>query len=319
MCIFAKNHTLMEQKLLGSFTVEDIRAQVPFLAKSIHLGNDIILLEGSNLDNIRSGSDSQSSSFFKYPCKIRAFVFILCKSGSMKIMVNLKEYNLTNGMILICHPNNIIQIDHNDFFEISGMIASSEFLDNVHIRFVNLASLFMRVNNMASLQLKRDEIMLLSKFFKLIRDIITGKESEHKVEIVKALGIAMFDKLCDIISEYSEVQLSGTVVQNRRSIIFEQFIKNISEYHCKERSVSFYAAKICVTTRYLSSVIKEISGKSAAEWIDEYVILEAKNLLKSSDMSIQEVAYTLNFNTQSFFGKYFKHLTGMSPKDYRQK
>lgn len=309
----------MEQKLLGSFTVEDIRAQVPFLAKSIHLGNDIILHEGSNLDNIHSRDGEPSSSFFKYPCKINAFVFILCKNGSMKIMVNLKEYTLTKGMILICHPNNIIQIDHNEFFEISGLIAAPDFLDNVHIRFVNLASLFMRVNNMASLRLEEESIMLLSKFFNLIKDIITDKESEHKVEIVKALGIAMFDKLYDIISEDSGMQLNGAVVQNRRSIIFKQFIKNVSDHHCVERAVSFYAAKICVTTRYLSAVIKKISGKSAAEWIDEYVILEAKNLLKSSDMSIQEVAYTLNFKTQSFFGKYFKHLTGMSPKEYRQK
>lgn len=84
-----------------------------------------------------------------------------------------------------------------------------------------------------------------------------------------------------------------------------------------ERSVTFYAEQLCITPKYFSSLVKKLSGKSAAQWIDNYVILEAKNLLKYSDMSIQEIAYRLNFSTQSFFGKYFKHQTGLSPTQYR--
>ena len=71
--------------------------------------------------------------------------------------------------------------------------------------------------------------------------------------------------------------------------------------------------------KYLSSVVKEVSGKTAARWIDESVILEAKALLKYSGMSIQEIAYHLNFSTQSFFGKYFKQHTGTSPSRYKRK
>ena len=67
----------------------------------------------------------------------------------------------------------------------------------------------------------------------------------------------------------------------------------------------------------MSLIIKETSGRSAAEWIDAYVLTEAKTLLKFTTMSIQEVAYALNFSSQSFFGKYFKHLTGMSPSEYK--
>ena len=88
-------------------------------------------------------------------------------------------------------------------------------------------------------------------------------------------------------------------------------------YHKEQRSVGFYAEKMHITPKYMSSMMKQISGRSAAEWIDEYVILEAKNLLKYSGMSIQEITYFLNFSTQSFFGKYFKQHTGMSPSQYR--
>ena len=81
---------------------------------------------------------------------------------------------------------------------------------------------------------------------------------------------------------------------------------------------SFYASLLHITPKYLTTIIKQVSGRSAAEWIDECVILEAKNLLKYSSMSIQQIAYYLNFPNQSFFGTYFKRRTGMSPTEYKQ-
>lgn len=100
---------------------------------------------------------------------------------------------------------------------------------------------------------------------------------------------------------------------SRQEIFFGKFIALLTQYHTQERSVTFYAEKLCITPKYFSTLIKKQTGKSAAQWIDDYVILEAKNLLKFSGMSIQEIAYHLNFSTQSFFGKYFKHQTGLSP------
>jgi len=89
-------------------------------------------------------------------------------------------------------------------------------------------------------------------------------------------------------------------------------------YYKKERSVSFYAGKLYVTPKYLSSLVKAVSGKTAGEWIAEIVVLESKVLLKSSSKSIQEISVELNFANQSFFGKYFKQHTGMSPYAYKK-
>ena len=100
--------------------------------------------------------------------------------------------------------------------------------------------------------------------------------------------------------------------------MFERFIRAVSESYKEERSVSYYADKMFLTAKHLSTVVKEISGKTAGEWIDSFVILESKALLKSSELSIQEIADELHFANQSFFGKYFKHHTGMSPKEYRR-
>ena len=81
--------------------------------------------------------------------------------------------------------------------------------------------------------------------------------------------------------------------------------------------MAFYADKLCLSPKYLSKLIKEVSGKPAPEWIDSYVMLEAKHLLKYSNLPIKEIVYRLNFSNQTVFYKYFKAHTGMTPTDYR--
>ena len=84
-------------------------------------------------------------------------------------------------------------------------------------------------------------------------------------------------------------------------------------------ALPIYAGKLCVTPKYLSLLVKNVSNRTAGEWIDNYVVLEAKALLSSSTLSIQEISDRLNFTNQSFFGKYFKQHVGISPTEYRKK
>lgn len=79
----------------------------------------------------------------------------------------------------------------------------------------------------------------------------------------------------------------------------------------------FYDKKLCLTPKYLSSTIKEVSGKLAGDWIDNYVIIEAKALLISTNLTVQEICYELNFSTPSSFTRFFKRITGMSPRKFR--
>ena len=100
-------------------------------------------------------------------------------------------------------------------------------------------------------------------------------------------------------------------------IIFDQFIKLVKDNYMMYRNVGFYAEHLSLTPKYLSRIIKDASGRSAPEWIDEYVMLEAKNLLKFSGLAIKEIVYRLNFPSQSVFYKFFKARTGMTPTEYK--
>jgi AraC-like DNA-binding protein len=97
----------------------------------------------------------------------------------------------------------------------------------------------------------------------------------------------------------------------------ERFLELAEKHFKTERQVGFYAEKLHITPKYLSQIIKANTGKSANDWIDDYVMLEAKALLKSSKLTIQQISDELNFADQSIFGKYFKRLEGVSPKEYR--
>jgi YesN/AraC family two-component response regulator len=107
--------------------------------------------------------------------------------------------------------------------------------------------------------------------------------------------------------------------QSKQKTLVKIFL-NLVHTHCKEeRGLNFYADKLHITPKHLSKVIKENSNMSAAAWIDNSVVLEARAMLKSTNMTIQQISEELNFSSQTFFGKFFKRVVGVSPKEYRRK
>ena len=162
-----------------------------------------------------------------------------------------------------------------------------------------------------------EEIEELKSYFLLIKDNVE-KDDYFRIDITKRLLAAYLYKLGSVLYRHRpELQEEAAKPLKREEILFKEFIRLVSEHHRKERRVDFYAERMFLSSKHFSTVIKKVSGKTAGQWIDEYVILEAKTLLKYSAMSIQEVAYYMNFPNPSFFGKYFKQHTGMSPSDYK--
>ena len=135
------------------------------------------------------------------------------------------------------------------------------------------------------------------------------------LELVKSLGHVVF---YEVMNLYFANEVKDPVPNDRKDLIFQNFMLSLYQYYQKERDVAFYARLQHITPRYFSSIIKEKSGQTASRWIVQMVIAEAKRYLESTDLSIKEVAAMLNFPNQSFFGKYFKQHIGMSPNDYRR-
>lgn len=297
------------QDILPSFSLGRLRELFPS-ERSWSMGDDFMLFERASADG------DGGKRLFGDPCRIDALGVIFCTEGRICGSINLKEYEATAGMAAVCMPGNILRIDHDDDFVLRGMLISADFLRSLRVDVNLVMPLWLRIRDGACFRLRTEDVALLDRFYFLLREV-TVRRGTHTSEIAGGLVTAMAHAFCDMLAEGVVVAGDLGRAQGRQGALFEQFMTLLGRYHTTERSLKFYAAQLCITPKYLSSAVKEASGRTAVEWVDDFVVLEAKTLLKFSGLSIQEVAWRLNFPSQSFFGKYFKHRTGLSPSEYK--
>lgn len=251
-----------------------------------------------------------------YPNRINAAVVAVCLTGSGKVGINLKEYKIEAGSLLMTLPDQIIQnFDNSDDFSGIFIAVSPMFVDDAFSQMKELLSFMFYIKENPCLALSRAELDCMMEYHSFLWKKVKMKDNIFRREIAKGILSAMFYDVYSFCRKH--IPMEGLHPKTRKEELFEKFMREVTLNYKMERSVAFYANKLCLTSKHLSGVVKEVSGKTAGEWIDNFVILEARALLKSSEMSIQEIAEYLHFANQSFFGKYFKHYVGMSPKEYR--
>ena len=245
------------------------------------------------------------------PVSLDGFAAIVMMSGEATLSINLNEY--------LVRPNTPeVAINVVGYTEQASayMIAfSKSFVNEIQIDLATSLPVYMRFGKDPVLHATSADVGEIRQVFQLIKTMLRSDKERYRHEIIRTLFTTAFY----IITDLNQRERPANRPKGRGELIFEEFTSLLQRYNKRERNVGFYARQLNITPKYLSSVVKEVSGRTAARWIDESVILEAKTLLKYSGMSIQEIAYSLNFSTQSFFGKYFKQHTGTSPSRYKRK
>ena len=273
--------------------------------------------QGLMRECITASSDSQMQGF-RFPCRIDAFIIGVGTEGETSVSFNLHEFKLKKDSIFIFTPKNVLQVNSQQYFKADVIAISPDFMRRINIDIKNMMPLFLKFVENPALTLTPEESRSMRGMIAQIERETRGPETHFSFDIVSGLIAATIYKVGDIMYHYLAEHPEGqNNSHNRAEEYFKQFTHLLGEHFREERSVGFYARQLCITPKYLTTLIKRISGQSVSEWIDNYVILEAKTLLKYSTMSIQEIAYYLNFPNQSFFGSYFKRNTGMSPSQYK--
>ena len=185
------------------------------------------------------------------------------------------------------------------------------FVQNVQ----NVSSLLLFSMQNPVVSLTPGEIQVYSNYFYTIRRKMSDQQNHYRTGLMKALLLAMFYDMSNVIWRVEQQESKS---MTRHDVIFSQFIRLLGEHFRTERRVNWYAKQLCLTPKYLSEAIKLISKRTPNEWIDDYVVLEIRVLLKNSTKSIKEITEELHFPNQSFFSKYFKEHVGVSPSDYRK-
>ena len=273
--------------------------------------------QGLMRECITASSDSQMQ-VFRFPCRIDAFIIGVGTEGETSVSFNLHEFRLKKDSMFIFTPKNILQVNSQQYFKADVIAISPDFMRRINIDIKNMMPLFLKFVENPTLALTPEDSRSMRGMIAQIERETRGPETHFSFDIVSGLIAATIYKIGDIMYHYLAEHPEGqNNSHNRAEEYFKQFTHLLGEHFREERSVGFYARQLCITPKYLTTLIKRISGQSVSEWIDNYVILEAKTLLKYSTMSIQEIAYYLNFPNQSFFGSYFKRNTGMSPSQYK--
>ena len=273
-------------------------------SESAYLDNDLLLTERIN-----------EAPMPTEPRRMNFILIGLCTKGQVMYQLDTQRQVISPGDILIVSERHVVDnYQRSPDMEGLCMIMSVDFYREIIKNVSDVSALFLFSRQHPVIRLEPKEIDTFKRYFQAIKQKI-GDESNHfRKDLIRTLILAMFYDLSNVIYRVQQDHKP----QSRADVIFTRFIKLVENYYKQERRVGWYARQLCITPKYLSETVKSVSRRTPNEWIENYVTLELRVLLKDSTKSIKEIAEELNFPNQSFLGKYFKEHVGMPPSEYRK-
>lgn len=253
-------------------------------------------------------------NLYKQACKLKACIFAICVKGSTKASINLIDYTINEGDLITLFPGSII--------EFKGDITPVQFC------FVGFSSdVICQINLMEMCGTSYPQILdqpiinihgpgqkYLEDYFTIFSNVTNDETVDMHPDIITY----QLKSILLGVSNIYEKQPYHPVACTRQEQIYRDLLQLITKHYLTERTAQFYAQELGLTPQHLSTTVKTVTGGTVLDLIAHVVILDAKAKLKSTNLSVQEISYALNFPTPSFFGKYFKRYVGMSPLSYKQ-
>ncbi|WP_195664011.1 AraC family transcriptional regulator [Bacteroides congonensis] len=245
------------------------------------------------------------------PYRIQEGRIIFVNQGSARVLINLIEYTIRQTHFSVITPNSIVQIiEISPDFDMQMMAMNQDFLPISGKE--DFFSYLLHHQKNILLLLSPQEVLQTEYYFTLMWNIL--QEPTFRREAIRHL-LASLLYYIEYIAQSN--MLMNPVRLTRQEDIFQRFISLVNACSKKERNVNFYADKLCLTPRYLNTVVRQASQQTVMDWINQSIILEAKILLKHGNRLVYQISDELNFPNPSFFCKFFKRMTGMTPHEYQ--
>lgn len=247
----------------------------------------------------------------KAPFRFDEMRLALLLEGSATSIINLHRYEIKAGDILFVSGGSIAEIRKTSPKIVAKLFSCTDELLAMAFK-GDLPSMLRRRQNSFILHMKEENIRFFETTLQLLWDTI--HQEGHSPQVVfHLMGTLLY--YVNGLHEHQDAE--EAVVRTREQHLFDQFITLVNRHATTEHTLDFYADKLCLSPRYLGSIIKAASGLTAKEWIDRQLLLTIQIELKHTDKPLKRIATEMNFPTMSFFGKYFKRLTGITPMQYR--
>lgn len=250
---------------------------------------------------------------FKEPVILEGVFLGLCIKGNADVIINTRKYSVSPDTILMIQPGQLVSVTQNspDFLLESLYVSVDFFIELSLIR--ELKSSFY-INKYPCLKISKQVRQNLLEYHSFIIKRYNRNGQKHNDKIMQGL---LYSMIMEYVSIYVDVEKEDYKYTKRQEEITDRFFDLLVKYGSTERNVGFYADKLCITSKYLSAIVKQITGRSVLEWIHEVFILNSKILLRNTNKTISEICDVLNVTNDSFFCRLFKEQTGMSPLQYR--
>lgn len=248
----------------------------------------------------------------EYPVKIDLPCVFICLCGEMEIEINLTKYSFDNTHILcFTRPCACRIIRRSRDFKCIGLLLSKSYWHQLVFSEQRLGTIILRDSFMKIAKEKRSYLVGLHK---LLGQYSRQHRESYSPDVSYHLITALFYQILKIYENNKEL---NAPLSHGQKLLYD-FLDSLRIYYKEHKEVSFYAERLSLTPRYFTTVIRQVSGRTASQWIERYIILEAQILLRNSTLTVKEIAYELGFEDTSFFSKYFSRISGLSPIKYRQ-
>lgn len=246
-------------------------------------------------------------------------IIIICTEGRLQIDVNGNTVTVSENGILFFPPNTILDnYMVSPVFECKILCMNNSIVQNFLQNRVEIWNRALYVNKKESVKMTDVDRERFDLFYSLFVSEINNSENEFSREIIQTLIRAALLFFCSLVERSVPERNSENKLTSGKNIL-KDFLSLVSSENIKRRPVSYYASRLCITPKYLTLICRRESGKTASEWINEYVNQDINYYLKNTDKTVKEVACLLGFENLSFFGKYVKNNFGCSPRNFRRK
>ena len=256
--------------------------------------------------------------FANSPKRSTSGVMIFCRKGRATIQADDFEGVVRRNTSLFILPGTMLSLrNRSEEFEVDFFTFSQHLFAEVSYRLD--VELLVNLKRHPMIQFDAATAPLIAAWFRLLYSSYIDRENRFRTTIIRnRLQIVLLESCDRLTREKGSYIPKQSDVTNRQSELFNRFAQLVNQYATEEREVAFYAEKLCISTRYLSTIVQRVTHHSAKELIDHVVMMEIRHLLLSTDLSVQEIAYRMHFPDQSYLGRYFRKHTGVSPTAFRQ-
>ncbi len=245
-------------------------------------------------------------------------ILLLCMQGKIQVTVNSVPCTAQACDVLLFGPKTMIEncMVSPDFHCRILALSTHTIINLLHGGNDIWNKAFYMLRKSPIIHLNEKEMQMYKAYCNLMNIKKQQPERRYYRQVMNSIIYAALYEIMASISNIPSMPTNETVTQG--DLLFRRFIETLANDKVKSRSVTEYAQRLCVTPKYLSTVCKRVSGKTAFDWINQYVVQDIQNALKYSDLSVKEVAQQYDFPNLSFFGKYVKAHLGTSPTQYRK-